>query len=234
MAILNPSFESVGDWSYLESDTAGKMSGARSTDWADDGSWSYKLHGLSGTTDGSNCRIVQNVTITKNALKLKARWWIDTVNSYRITIKFGSDELYSKALNIASTYTIESIDVDTTNYVGQTDDLILMLVKSSGNTQVGMVYWDNLIEYKDNYYVKTTGDDSKDGLSWTNAWKTINKAATTIADGTTVHIGFGTYDAEPATNKIAPQNIGALGIYYLPETETTGGGTGTVSVEQNA
>lgn len=83
------------------------------------------------------------------------------------------------------------------------------------------------------YYVKTTGNDLLAGDSWANAWKTINKAATTVADGVTVHIGFGTYDAEPAANKIAPQNVGATGIYYLPETATTGGGTGTVSVEQN-
>jgi hypothetical protein len=82
-------------------------------------------------------------------------------------------------------------------------------------------------------YVKTTGNDSLDGLSWANAWKTINKAATTVVDGVTIHIGFGTYDAEPSSNKIAPQNAGTLGIYYLPETAATGGGTGTVSVEQN-
>lgn len=84
------------------------------------------------------------------------------------------------------------------------------------------------------YYVKTTGNDGLDGKSWTNAWATVNKAATTLADGSTVHIGFGDYTAEPASNKIAPQNVGTLGIYYLPETATTGGGTGTVSVEQNA
>lgn len=83
------------------------------------------------------------------------------------------------------------------------------------------------------YYVKTDGNDSGDGLSWANAWKTINKAAITVTDGNNVHIGFGTYDAEPAANKIAPQNIGTSGIYYLPETANTGGGTGTVSVEQN-
>lgn len=82
------------------------------------------------------------------------------------------------------------------------------------------------------YYVKTAGDDAKDGKSWANAWATVNKAATTVADGSTVHIGFGDYTAEPATNKIAPQNIGALGIYYLPETATTGGGTGTVSIAE--
>ena len=74
-------------------------------------------------------------------------------------------------------------------------------------------------------YVKTSGDDSKNGLSWTNAWKTINKAATTVLDGTTVHIETGTYDQEPSSNKIAPQNIGTTGIYYEF--------TGTVTVEQN-
>lgn len=84
------------------------------------------------------------------------------------------------------------------------------------------------------YYVKTTGNDALSGTSWSNAWKTINKAATTVVDGVTVHIGFGDYTDEPAANKIAPQNVGTSGIYYLPETATTGGGTGTVSVEQNA
>lgn len=88
-----------------------------------------------------------------------------------------------------------------------------------------------------NRYVKTAGDDAKDGLSWTNAWKTINKAATTLIDSEVARIGFGTYDAEPAGNKIAPQNvvagIGKEGIWYMPETAETGGGTGTVIVEIN-
>ena len=83
------------------------------------------------------------------------------------------------------------------------------------------------------FYVKTTGDDSLNGESWTNAWKTVNKAATTVADGTTVHIGFGTYDAEPTGNKIAPQNIGSSGIRYSFEDPSTGGGTGTVTIEKN-
>lgn len=82
-------------------------------------------------------------------------------------------------------------------------------------------------------YVKIGGNDASDGKSWANAWSTINKAATTIADGSTVHIGFGTYNAEPAGNKIAPQNAGASGIKYLCETATTGGGTGSVIVEKN-
>jgi len=83
-------------------------------------------------------------------------------------------------------------------------------------------------------YVKTTGNDALDGRSWVNAWKTINKAATTAPDGSTVHIGVGTYNAEPAGNKIAPQNIGASGIEYTIVNATTGlPATGSVIVEKN-
>ena len=86
-----------------------------------------------------------------------------------------------------------------------------------------------------NFYVKTSGSDSNDGTSWADAdaWATVDKAATTVIDGSTVHIGFGTYNAEPANNNIAPVNAGSVGIKYLPETETTGGGTGSVIVEVN-
>jgi hypothetical protein len=80
----------------------------------------------------------------------------------------------------------------------------------------------------DDYYVKTGGNDTLDGSSWANAWATVNKAATTVTDGNTIHIEHGTYNAEPATNKIAPQNAGASGIKY--QIHTTGGGTGTATV----
>lgn len=84
------------------------------------------------------------------------------------------------------------------------------------------------------FYVRATGgSDSNDGESWANAWSTINKAATTVLDGTTVHIGFGTYNSEPVSNKIAPDNLGSAGIKYLPETAITGGGTGSVIIEVN-
>lgn len=79
------------------------------------------------------------------------------------------------------------------------------------------------------YYVKVGGNDSLTGRSWTNAWGTINKAATTVPDGNTVHIGFGVYTSS-GTDKIAPQNLGASGILYTPETPETGGGTGSVTI----
>ena len=84
------------------------------------------------------------------------------------------------------------------------------------------------------YYVKTSGNDELSGVSWAAAWATIHRAATTVPDGSTVHIGFGTYDSEPAGNKIAPQNVGSEGIWYSPETENSEGGIDTVTVEKNA
>lgn len=83
------------------------------------------------------------------------------------------------------------------------------------------------------YYVKTGGNDALAGVSWANAWATINKAATTVPDGSTVHIEHGTYNAEPAGNKIAPQNAGASGIGYKPEPVGGGAGAATVIVEKN-
>lgn len=87
--------------------------------------------------------------------------------------------------------------------------------------------------WKDNCYVKTTGDNDRNGTSWTEAWKTVDQGANEAFDGQEVHIGFGTYNAEPANNDITPVNFGTTGIKYTPETATTGGGTGSVTVERN-
>lgn len=79
------------------------------------------------------------------------------------------------------------------------------------------------------YYVKTGGSDALDGESWANAWATINKVATTVADGTTVHMEHGEY-SQSAALKVAPQNAGALGIKYKPEPVGGGDTAATVKV----
>lgn len=84
------------------------------------------------------------------------------------------------------------------------------------------------------YYVNTSGNDELPGSSWAMAWATIDKAARTVPDGATVHIGFGDYNNEPPGNKIAPQNIGSEGITYIPETAESEGGIGTATIEKNA
>ena len=82
--------------------------------------------------------------------------------------------------------------------------------------------------WKDDCYVKTTGDNDRNGTSWTEAWDTVTQAATETFDGQEVHIGFGTYSGE---SKTVPDNFGTTGIKYTPEA-VGGGGTGSVTVPQ--
>lgn len=87
--------------------------------------------------------------------------------------------------------------------------------------------------WEDDCYVKTTGDNDRNGRSWTEAWSTVDQAANEAFDGQEVHLGFGTYNNEPANNDITPVNFGTTGIKYTPETAGTGGGTGLATVERN-
>jgi len=48
--------------------------------------------------------------------------------------------------------------------------------------------------YTKTYYVRTSGDNANDGLSPSNAWKTIRKATDTVSPYDIVYIGSGTYD----------------------------------------
>ena len=56
------------------------------------------------------------------------------------------------------------------------------------------------------YYVKTDGDDSKDGTSWDNAWKTITHAVATVAEGSTIEVAAGEY-SNTITGETFPINV---------------------------
>ncbi|MCK5217718.1 MAG: hypothetical protein KAJ93_08010 [Methanosarcinales archaeon] len=118
-------------------------------------------------------------------------------------------------------------------YIYKSGDVSTTSLKTSwstsmtGHGQKHTCYAHDVVE---NFYVKASGgNDSNSGESWANAWATIDKAATTVADGKTVHIGFGNYSQTNAQD-IAPVNAGSIGIKYLPETAVTGGGTGEVNI----
>lgn len=82
----------------------------------------------------------------------------------------------------------------------------------------------------DYYVIASGGSDSNGGQSWADAWATVNKGMSDTPTGKTLHIGFGTYASEPSDNKVFPAN--AITVIY--ETATTGGGSGTASVEINS
>lgn len=54
-------------------------------------------------------------------------------------------------------------------------------------------------------YVKTTGDNTKDGKSWANAWKTVTYGMTNVPTNGILIIGYGDYTSiEPTGSKPLP------------------------------
>ena len=83
---------------------------------------------------------------------------------------------------------------------------------------------------KPHFYTKVGGNDTNDGTSWSDAFATVNKGMTSIPDNAVLHVGFGSYLSEPANNTLSPDAEDVTVVY---ETATTGGGTGTATVEVN-
>ncbi len=80
------------------------------------------------------------------------------------------------------------------------------------------------------WYVVSGGTGIANGYDWDNAMATVNEAMTSVTSGNTVHIAFGTYNSEPTNNRLSPDADDVTVIY---ETATTGGGSGTATIEVN-
>lgn len=232
--ILNPSFESgFTSWGQISSGSNG-TSGVSTTTGVTDGSQCL-FCGFTAVADrpiGNYFYLTQSISFNSD-FTLRFDFYDSASSDYEMLVLIDNDVVYSSAMSGGGQNS--NIDVVIQGYTG-IHTLKLGIKTVSVTSSGGITYIDNLRivnETSTVFYVKTTGDDTKDGTSWANAWATVDKAATTVLDGTIVHIGFGTYNAEPANNDIAPVNAGAVGVKYLPETETTGGGTGSVIVEVN-
>jgi hypothetical protein len=238
MAITNGDFESAGSWIYSEVDAGNKFSGARTTAWAQSGSYSYNISCSGQKSNGDYGQILQSVYIDADTLNGYVRWHTYAGGQMTLKVIIDTTVVWSKIMNLSnpSPPPVEHFNIDVSTYNGTTVDLILRMESTVASDSGWNSWWDLITLVYTDFYVKASGgNDANDGTSWddADAWATIDKAAKTVVDGSTVHIGFGTYNAEPANNDIAPVNAGAVGIKYLPETAVTGGGTGSVIVEVN-
>lgn len=232
--ILNPSFESgyAVNWDWTTYGTGSNRGARNDVVWYTDGARSANCS-LEPTVDRASGDCIYGGQTVNFDCGITFRFDVKLYSNnsnYEFRLYVDNDLKYSKTCD-GNIYT--NIDVDML-YSGNHVIKWGIYCITPGTNDDERISLDNIRVIEKRYYVKVGGNDSLDGKSWANAWATINKAATTVIDGTTVHIGFGDYVTEPAANKIAPQNIGASGIFYLPETANTGGGTGTVSIEQNA
>lgn len=88
--------------------------------------------------------------------------------------------------------------------------------------------------YSITYYVKTTGNNGTNGISWASAWQTIGHAATNAVAGDVVIVSNGVYD-----ETIIPQNSGTSAAPIIYSAYNTGmaiidrNHTGTYCVDMN-
>ena len=74
----------------------------------------------------------------------------------------------------------------------------------------------------DTYYVSTSGDDTSDGLSEAQAWRSLAHAGGQVAPGDTVYVEAGDYGADPLTvgmSGTADQPIELVGYQSTPGDE---------------
>lgn len=258
--ILNPSFETTANWTLGRSgypfdtptyETYYAHAGSKSL--------LLRLGCGDIPTGGGNCYARQSITVQNNhyiSFWIKTNGDSGHLDGHGLYFRvlFDGNVVYSSNDYTAITasmplyrcasptgwndedyYEGQIVNVNLSSYVGQTGNIEFQLYHEVDLDHLydTRVFVDDITESYNaiaDYYVKVGGNDSLSGTTWANAWATVNKAATTVADGSTVHIEYGTYNAEPGANKIAPQNVGTSGIYYSPE-----GGTSPhiVSVQQN-
>ena len=228
--ISNPSFESgFTSWGNTSSGSNG-TAGISSTTGVTDGSQCL-FCGFNAVADrpiGNYFYLTQSISFNSD-FTLRFDWYDSASSAYEMLVLIDNDVVYSSAMSGGGQNS--NVDVSIQGYTGS-HTLKLGVRTVSVTSAGGRTYIDNLriiSETATVFYVKTTGNDASAGTSWGTAWATIDKAATTVADGTTVHIGFGNYSQTNAQD-IAPINAGSIGIKYIPETATAGGGTGEVKI----
>lgn len=234
--ILNPSFEDTpfdDDWGN-SSNSVGAFYTEATVQGVTDGSSAMKI-AFDGRarTAGAYAYITQTFTFDGDSL-LTFDYYDSAISVYSIVVLVQGTIYKEIPLGSWGQHNdiVAVLDVGSGSKTLSIGLLLKSNSSSGGDITVDNLRIEDLVTYT--RYAKTAGDDTKDGTSWANAWKTINKVATTVLDGTTVHIGHGTYSNEPVGNKIAPQNAGPIGIKYKPETADTGAEVaGSVTIEKN-
>lgn len=233
--IDEPSFEILNPWGIDSNFSA--STGAHTT-WKTDGTQSIYIRLNNGSHSAGTYVWSTQIIYIDSDFDLTFDFNVSAAVGYNKTMQIRIDDNIEYQSNELGGIIGQHLN-NTISISGYTGQHVLKIgiwthVSSIGTHQIEV---DNLRitnEIFTNFYVRSTGgNDSNSGTSWANAWATIDHAANTITDGKTLHIGFGTYSNEPTPNDIAPVNIGSTGIKYLPETEVTGGGTGSVIIEVN-
>jgi len=109
--VLEPGFETVASWTYSEVDTLGKYTGGQSTDWATEGTNSYRLRVATSSANiisGEYAKVAQTVDFTN----------INMIRFDYKTVKSGTGAWFTLTGYIGATrILIRGLDEDTTSFV---------------------------------------------------------------------------------------------------------------------
>lgn len=157
--ILEPSFETVVNWTYSETDPE-FIDGAQSTTWKTQGTYSYKFSSVDNITVDTYSQIAQSVDFTNlDTLSFDANLWMELDNHCAAKVLVGTTEVWSQVCPTTATdYLHQKVNVS--GYTGTLDLIFRVTGLKSPNTSKDMIaYFDN---------IKT--------------WGSFNDAAHTIVD----------------------------------------------------
>lgn len=124
--IEEPSFETVVNWAYSETDANYDGAQATSAEWVTQGTYSYKFFNTKAPALNSYCQIAQSANFTSiDTLSFDANLWAEQANRFKASVFVGAAEVWTKPCPATATdYLHQEVDVST--YTG-TQDLIFRI-----------------------------------------------------------------------------------------------------------
>jgi hypothetical protein len=143
--ILEPSFETVVNWTFSQDDPGSDYTGGQSTVWVTQGTYSYLIESIGNIGTGTYGQILQSVNFTQlDTICFDANLWAESALIFRASVLVGTTEVWGQDCPTTATdYLHQEIDVSA--YTGL-NDLIFRVTNVSGSPALAAedVYFDNI------------------------------------------------------------------------------------------
>ncbi len=142
--ISQPSFETVSNWTYSETDA--DWTGAQSTAWKTQGSYSYLLSAsASNLGNGKYCQILQSVDFTSiDTISFDARLWINSGTGCQARYIVGAATVWSQVVPTTETSYLHQ-EVDVSGYTGSQDLIFQIITTTAHPSATCTTYFDNIM-----------------------------------------------------------------------------------------
>ncbi len=141
--ISEPSFETVSNWTYSETDA--DWSGAQSGVWKTQGSYSYLFSSSNvNLGNGTYCQILQSVDFTSiDTISFDARLYVNSGTKCQARCVVGAATVWSQILPLTETDYLHQ-EVDVSGYTGSQDLIFQVITTGTHPTATCLSYFDNI------------------------------------------------------------------------------------------